>query len=102
MPYLSGSLIRYMVGRSRGFDVVVPRISGMIEALHGVYGKGCLPAIRNLIESRTYQVIRLLPNVSVRYVEEDEIRRHDPGLKSFFNINKPGDLTSSIHETGVE
>jgi molybdopterin-guanine dinucleotide biosynthesis protein A len=30
--------------------------------------------------------------VSVRYVEEAELRRFDPSLRSFFNVNTPADL----------
>ena len=44
------------------------------------------------IRSGQYQVFRFFEEVSVRYVEEEEIRSHDPGLRSFININRPEDL----------
>jgi molybdenum cofactor guanylyltransferase len=91
MPRLSGRLIRHMVDQAWDADAVVPRISGMFEALHAVYGRGCLPAIEALIDSRCSQVIRFFDMVSVRYLEEEEIRRYDPALESFFNINTPAD-----------
>jgi molybdopterin-guanine dinucleotide biosynthesis protein A len=92
MPYLNRELIRYMVEIRGNFDAVVPRVSGKMEALHTVYSKRCIPPIRKLIDSHNYQVIRFFSEVSVRFIEEDEIRIFDPGLRSFFNINLPQEL----------
>jgi len=92
MPRLNPELIAYMVTERGRFDVVVPRISGMMEALHALYGKGCLPFVKRLIDMREYQTIRIFKEVSVRYIEEDEIRSFDPQLRSFLNINRPEEL----------
>ena len=89
MPYLNRELIHYMVGVRYDFDAVVPRIPEGTEALHALYGKRCLPPIKRLIDSSQYQIFRFFSKVSVRYVDENEIRRFDPQLESFFNINKP-------------
>ena len=92
MPFLNQELIRYIVEIKADFDVVVPRISGKIEALHSLYAKKCRSRIERLINSEIYQIIRFFPEVSVRYVNEDEVRRVDPDLRSFFNINRPDEL----------
>lgn len=92
MTHLNQKLIRYMTEIRDDFDVVIPKISWKIEPLHALYGKGCLPAIRKLIESRTYKIAEFLPEVSVRYVDEDEIRASDPELRCFFNVNRPQEL----------
>ncbi len=92
MPLLNKELIQYIIEKRDRFDVVVPRVSGMVEALHALYGRGCLPVVKRLIDSRQYQTLRVFNEVSVRYVEEFEIRRIDPELKSFININRPQEL----------
>lgn len=92
MPFLNHDLIRHMAKNKGSFDVVVPRISGMMESLHALYDKQCLPAIRRLINSKEYQTIRILQEVSVRYVDEDEIRGFDPKLRSIINVNTPQEL----------
>ena len=92
MPRLNPDLIRHMVAISDDFDVVVPKISWKIEALHGLYAKRCLDSIEGLIHSKTYQIFRFFPKVRVRFVDEVEIRRWDPDLMSFFNINTPDEL----------
>jgi len=92
MPFLSQGLIRHIVEIKADFDVVVPRISGQMEALHALYGKGCRSKIEGLIHSRIYQIFRFFNEVSVRYVDEDEVRIFDPDLRSFLNINRPEGL----------
>jgi len=89
MPYLNRELIHHMVEVRYDFDAVIPRTQEGTEALHALYGKRCLPPIKRLIDSRQYQIFRFFPEVSVRYVDENEIRNFDPQSESFFNINKP-------------
>lgn len=92
MPFLNRELIYYMVEKREGFDVVVPRVSEQMETLHAIYSRACLPAIRRLVNSHEYQTLRFFPEVSVRYIEEDEIRSFDPELRSFFNVNSPQEV----------
>ena len=92
MPFLNSHLIRYLASVRHGFDVVVPTFSGKFEALHAIYTRNCLKGIEKLINDDVYQTIQLFKSVSVRYVEENEIRRFDPELSSFSNINKPEEL----------
>ncbi|MBW1731623.1 MAG: molybdenum cofactor guanylyltransferase [Deltaproteobacteria bacterium] len=92
MPFLNKDLIHYMVSIRDDFDVVVPRVGWKIEALHGIYGKRCIRPIERNIDKGIYQVIRVFQDVSVRYVEEEEIRRFDPDLRSFLNVNRPDEL----------
>ena len=92
MPFLNRRLIRHMVQIREDFDAVVPRVDWKIEALHTVYCRSCLPAMRELIEAENYQVIRFFHKIRVRYLEEEEIRTFDPPLKSFFNVNRPAEL----------
>jgi molybdopterin-guanine dinucleotide biosynthesis protein A len=94
MPFLNPALIRYMSQIRGTFHVVVPRIRGDFETLHALYSRQCLPALWRFIHAGEYQVFRFFQEVTVRYVEEDEIRSHDPGLRSFININRPEDLVA--------
>ncbi|MDQ1334199.1 MAG: FdhD protein [Thermodesulfobacteriota bacterium] len=92
MPFLNPGLIRHMVTIRDDFDVVVPKISWKVEALHGLYAKSCIDSIERLIRSGTYQIFRFFSSVSVRFINDDEIRRWDPDLSSFLNINTPDEL----------
>ena len=91
MPYLNGELIRHLISLSEGVDLVYPMSVGGFEPLHSLYGKGCLPALEELLQSDERRVKSLLPRVRVWEVPPEEVARFDPEFKSFININTPDD-----------
>ena len=95
MPFLSGALIHHMVDVMEDFDAVVPKVDWKIEALHAIYTKHCIPAIKKLIDNKDYQVIKFFQSVRVRYLNKEEILDFDPEMKSFFNINRPEELLNT-------
>jgi molybdopterin-guanine dinucleotide biosynthesis protein A len=92
MPFLNLDLLRYMLGLRAGFDLVVPRMGGLVEPLHAVYAKSCLAPMERLLEQGDMRIYALTDMVRVRYVEADEIDRFDPKHLSFFNVNTSSDL----------
>lgn len=92
MPFLNVDLLLYMLGVAPGFEVVIPRIDGLIEPLHAVYSRGCLGPMEELIKEGNLMIAKLLEQVKVRYVDKSEIDSFDPDHLSFFNINTPADL----------
>ena len=92
MPFLNPGLVQYLISAAPGFDVVMPRLDGLIQPLHAVYSKSCLPPIRARLEQGQLQIRTFLKEVRVKYVEAAEIDAFDPRHLSFFNINTPRDL----------
>ncbi|MGD8985694.1 MAG: molybdenum cofactor guanylyltransferase [Desulfobacteraceae bacterium] len=92
MPFLSGDLVRHMVDVMEDFDVVVPKVDWKVEPLHAIYTKRCIPAIKELIDNKDYQIIKCFQSVRIRYLSKEEIYGLDPELRSFFNINRPEEL----------
>jgi molybdopterin-guanine dinucleotide biosynthesis protein A len=95
MPFLNQALLRYMMGLSAGFDLVVPRLGELVEPLHAVYSKSCLVSIERLLKKGNLGIMALFDLVKVRYVEAGEISRFDPEHLSFFNINTEADLAKA-------
>ncbi|UCG99916.1 MAG: molybdenum cofactor guanylyltransferase [Deltaproteobacteria bacterium] len=87
MPFISKQLIRYMVDIKDNHAAVVPLVANEIEPLHAIYAKSCLGPIRNLIDSRRYQIRLFYDQISVRYIKEDEIRKFCSPSRAFLNIN---------------
>ncbi len=87
MPFLNLALLRYMIGLAEGYDVVIPRVEGLLEPLHAIYGKACLPAMGRLLEQGQRQIIAFFHEVRVCYVEEEVVDRFDPQHLSLININ---------------
>lgn len=95
MPFANPTLIRYLASLAEEFDVVVPRTPEGVQPLHALYGKTCLPAMRRHLDEDRLKIDRLYDGLRVRYVEEDEMRPHDPELLSFWNLNTRGELAQA-------
>ena len=91
MPFLNVPLLRYMLPRIAGYDVVVPRLGDFLEPLHAIYSKRCLPFMDALLRQGRKQIIAFFDSVEVDYIEADEIAEFDPRHLSFLNVNLPAD-----------
>ena len=56
----------------------------------------CLPAIEARLAEGQRRVISFMPDVRTRYVQEDELRRVDPDLRSFVNANTPEEWEAAL------
>jgi molybdenum cofactor guanylyltransferase len=92
MPFLNPGLLRELIALRQGYDAVVPRIDDRPQGLHAVYSQSCRLSMRRRIEQEDLKVNRLYSDLRVRFVDQDRLRRFDPELRSFVNINTPGDL----------
>lgn len=96
MPFLSAPLLADLAGLRDGVDAVVPVVDGRPEPTHALYSRRCLPAIESRLRAGQLKISGFFDDVAVRYVPESDIRRFDPDLLSFFNINRPEDLSRAI------
>jgi molybdopterin-guanine dinucleotide biosynthesis protein A len=96
MPFLAAPLLAHLVGLRGGWDAVVPVVEGRPEPTHAVYSRRCLPAIEARLRAQELKISGFFEDVAVRYVPEDEVRRFDPDLLSFFNVNRPEDLARAL------
>jgi molybdopterin-guanine dinucleotide biosynthesis protein A len=92
MPFVSTALLRALLALTEGVDAVVPVIGEQPEPLHAVYRPSCVPAIEAALVAGRKRLLSFFEAVQVRYVEETELRRWDPELRSFLNVNRPEDL----------
>ena len=88
MPFLNPALIRHLGALAEGMDVVIPRHGGEYEPLHAVYTPACLEPLRRCA-ARGDRNTGFLGEVRTRVVEVEELRRFDPELRSFVNVNTP-------------
>jgi molybdopterin-guanine dinucleotide biosynthesis protein A len=93
MPYLKASVISYLMERTEGYDVTVPKSPDGLEPLHAIYSKNCMGAIESLLRERKAKVIDFFSSVRVKIIEASEILPLDPRLESFVNLNTREELT---------
>ena len=96
MPFLSAPLLAHMAGLRDGVDAVVPVVDGRPEPTHALYTRRCLPAIEKRLRAGQLKISGFFDDVAIRYVPESDIRDFDPDLLSFFNINRPEDLSRAM------
>jgi molybdopterin-guanine dinucleotide biosynthesis protein A len=92
MPFVVRPLMEHLIALIPEGDAVVPRLNGEAEPFRAVYARACLGPIRAALEAGKMRVISFFPAVRVRFVDEAEIERFDPGHLSFFNVNTPEEL----------
>jgi molybdenum cofactor guanylyltransferase len=95
MPYPSPVLIRCLLAKAPGREVVVPRRGEYIEPLFAVYSRDIGERIRARVVEGNLKIHELIQELDVVYVDEDEIAACDPRFRSFFNINTLEDLETS-------
>lgn len=96
MPFLNVALLKHLLGLcSADWDVIVPQIGGRPEAMHAVYSKACLEPIQQQLAAGKLRASGFFDQVRGRYVDEETIRRFDPDLRSFMNVNTPEDLAAA-------
>ncbi|MGA1869189.1 MAG: molybdenum cofactor guanylyltransferase MobA [bacterium] len=96
MPFISPALIKYMIKKKEGYDIIVPGLKeGQLEPLHAIYSKSCIPFIKDKISIHEKKIISFYRDLSVYILKKDEIIPYDPQLLSFYNINTDEDFRKS-------
>jgi molybdopterin-guanine dinucleotide biosynthesis protein A len=95
MPFASAALVE-AAGRllvEEKADVVIAKTDEGYEPIHAIYRREtCLPAIESAIEADMWKVIAWFPQVKVRVLTSDEIKRYDPPGLAFWNVNTPAEF----------
>jgi len=95
LPLINVGLALALCDMTSGHDAGIPVVQGRLQVLHAAYRKSCLPALDAMIERGERTLHKLAPSLNVRFVNEDELRRYDPELLSFFNVNTPEDYAQA-------
>lgn len=103
MPFLRPPLLRFLAAlattpEAAAWDAVVPLRGGRAEPLLAVYSRHLLPVVEGLLAGGGGPLRRVLeaPGVRVRWVEEQVLRRFDPGLVSLTNVNTPEEYRQAL------
>ena len=91
MPCIDAGVVRYLFEAIGDGDAAIPSWNyDMIEPLHAVYRKTVL--LSYLEDHESYSLRPMIRCINTRYVPVEDLRKYDPELKTFTNINKIEDL----------
>ena len=99
IPFVSPNVIAFLFQRASDMDAAIPRWkSGHLEPLHAVYSREPMllrseELLKNGLSSPLDAIQRLSHPVFISI--EEEIKRIDPELRTFFNINTKQDLAEA-------
>ncbi len=100
LPLLDALVARALCAMLGDYDAVVPEIGGLIQPLHAVYRNRCAAAIDTMIARGEKRLVTIVESIKARRVGEEELRRVDPGLRSFLNVNTPEDYERALRLAG--
>lgn len=96
MPFVSEKLIRYMVEKysaesagqgPQNYDAVIPVYKGREQPLFGIYTRSGMKTLESMIESGQRSLIRMLRDLRVLCITDEEVKGVDSAGESFVNIN---------------
>ena len=94
MPFLSPDVMRTLWNAGdQSASVILPRIGGYLEPLHGFYSLRALSAARNLLDRGERRISALYDEVPVSIVEEEAFAGLYDFRRSFYNVNLQKDLS---------
>lgn len=94
MPFLQPALISFLLTQQLDDALIVPIVKETPQVLLAIYPRAVLPLIEERLQAGRRDPRSLLEVVRVRYIEEAQLRRVDPELRSFVNVNTPEEYYS--------
>lgn len=91
MPFLQPALLLHLRDAEPA-PAIVPRLARGLEPLCARYDRALAPLVAAALASGQRALHRLLGSINACVLNEEQLRRLDPDLRSFVNINTPGDL----------
>jgi len=92
-PFLDINLVSKLLGYiDHQTDVIIPKTELGYEPLCAIYSRQVLQPVQNALDRQKLKISRLFSRLAVKEIPESVLRRIDPDLISFYNINTPVDL----------
>jgi molybdopterin-guanine dinucleotide biosynthesis protein A len=93
-PFLKKELVETVLDNLEPeIDLVIPQTSAGFEPLCAAYSQRCLKAAEEHIRQNKFKIQLALSEKRVKKIPEEVLRKNDPELLSFFNVNSPEDLS---------
>ena len=92
-PFLKKELVETLIEQiENNIDIVMPETTAGREPLYAIYSKRCLKLAEQRIKEKKFKIQWAFRGLRIKNIPESLLRRQDPELLSFFNINTPEDL----------
>jgi molybdopterin-guanine dinucleotide biosynthesis protein A len=96
LPLLKASVASWLCAQLSDYDAVVPVVGQLPQPLHAIYRTRCAESIDAMVARGEKRLSDIVATIRARRVEEDELRKIDPDLRSFLNVNTPEDFQYAL------
>jgi len=96
MPFVSGELLRFLWATAENDDaiVTVPRVGKRLQPLCALYRREFSSFAEKALRAGKYKIEAVFAAVSMRVIEDDELRAAGFSERCFFNVNTLQDRTA--------
>jgi molybdopterin-guanine dinucleotide biosynthesis protein A len=95
-PFISPDVIKFILNYpDGGADAVIPFVDGREQGMIAVYSRGAVDRFEERIASASMMFDEFRLGLDRIFITEDELRVVEPDLRTFLNVNAPGDLQSA-------
>lgn len=103
MPFINENVVKMLFRESEHHDAAIPRWNdGFVEPLHAVYRcKPMLVETKKAIEAGETIILAPIFKLNVNFVGIEEVKKFDPDLRTFMNINTPEDMQKIIDTSTI-
>ena len=92
MPFVQPALLSFLLNQPLTDSLLVPVVNNVPQVLLAVYPRTVLSVVEERLQEGRRDPRSLLEVTPVRYIDEAQLRRVDPELRSFINVNTPGEF----------
>lgn len=101
MPFVEAALVRALVGHLDGSHRwVVPIAEGRPQPLCSAFTVSALPVLRAHIEAGDRAPMAVARDLDAYRMPVEEWQIHDPGGRSFLNVNTPEEFAALLEDAG--
>ncbi len=97
MPFVVPEVIELLAGYRLQHQAVVPVVHGHPQPLAAFYAASCLAPLRASLAAQQKGLRDVIKQLDVRYVDEAEMLKADPHLRSFFDLDTPQDVEAAMN-----
>ena len=92
-PFLNKAVVQTVLDNLEAeLDLVIPETSAGLEPLCAAYSRRCLKPAEDHLRKNRFRIQEALGKRRIKKIPEKILRKSDPDLVSFFNINTPEDM----------
>jgi molybdopterin-guanine dinucleotide biosynthesis protein A/RimJ/RimL family protein N-acetyltransferase len=102
LPMLNAVVAKKLCAMLPGFDAIIPKIGDKLQPLHAAYAKNpAIDALDKMTAENEQRLTEIPRFMNARIVVESELRKLDPELASFINVNTPDDYRRALAMLGM-